>query len=408
MQLIKRSVLIVVCITVILSTFIPCSLASYSEEEHQAMLDEGFTYDPYLNVYYIGEEVPMMDDGYIPYISTTPNFPDFNPNMVPWESAPQEVKDILYDTPFIMTTTTSYPSKPWKIPFVLVLTDGSIVRVCVGVNLMLATYFATQDDANNFIPTGSYIVCEVLDANANINPGVEYACYYEARFDFQTMKTIEDWRSVDPVALGNRFSRFTASLLSTTSSWDYYFYGGNNIGPGLISQSFSVNTGESGYPRLRAVTSAASGFAGGSFVFNQAGYPFAHMSAFIPQNFESQQLETSKGIWATLKEVPGNIINGITNSLSNMLNYLLYFQKEKPAHTNPFSDVLNDIKTFFTEQMSDVARFKTLLSYTLDDVVGYIETGSGAVQSILTGIPVLSAFVTFFVVFCVVRKVIGR
>ena len=78
------------------------------------MLDEGFTYDPYLNIYYIGEDFPMLEAPST-FIRSTPNFPDFDPNDIPWETAPGYIKEILYNTPFISTTTTSYVD-PWKIP----------------------------------------------------------------------------------------------------------------------------------------------------------------------------------------------------------------------------------------------------------------------------------------------------
>ena len=103
------------------------------------------------------------------------------------------------------------------------------------------------------------------------------------------------------------------------------------------------------------------------------------------------------------------VISAVTSWLfDNLINYLLYFQPTKPEHVNPFADILTDVKLFFDEQMSDVGDFKNSLSSTLNNVVTYIDTGSGVVNTFLTAVPMLSAFITFFVVFCIVRKVIGR
>lgn len=118
--------------------------------------------------------------------------------------------------------------------------------------------------------------------------------------------------------------------------------------------------------------------------------------------------ETSKGIWNSIKELPSKIADSISGLFDKLINYLLYFQETKPEHVNPFADILTDVKSFFNDQMSDVGDFKNSLSSTLNNVVTYIETGSGVVNTFLTAVPMLSAFITFFVVFCIVRKVIGR
>ena len=58
--------------------------------------------------------------------------------------------------------------------------------------------------------------------------------------------------------------------------------------------------------------------------------------------------------------------------------------------------------------ITDVENFNATLNDTLASVVGYVEQGSGAIQLFLTGVPLVSAFLLFFVVFAVVRKVVGR
>ena len=280
------------------------------------LLEEGFSYDPYLGIYYIGEDFPMMD---LPssFLAASPNFPDFNPNLVPWEAAPDYIKEILYNTPFIATNSSSYPSGvPWKQPFVLVMTNGSVVRVVVGINLIFGSYFATQDSLISHSPTGTYIFCEVLDASASILPGVEYSCAYEARFDINTLDVLVDWHSLSPIATGNRFSRFTGSLTGLDLGWDYYLYGGNGIPPGRTGYTVPINVNQtSTYPAVVCVNDPELGFAGTSnFLRFYEDYPYSYFSSFVPATYEEKQLETEKGIlsgikgmWESIKALPETI-----------------------------------------------------------------------------------------------------
>lgn len=160
-----------------------------------------------------------------------------------------------------------------------------------------------------------------------------------------------------------------------------------------------------------------------SFPHSFAQYPNADT---LNQILLQEQNNTSKSIWETLKDIVGNIISlpsdianaikgfftelsdNISNYFTTLRNYLLYFQATKPEHVNPFANILTDIESFFDDQMSDVTDFKNSLNTTLDNVVGYISSGSGIINQFLTAVPLVSAFVTFFVVFCIVRKVVGR
>lgn len=416
MQIIKKLILVLVCCVVLLTSFINPAAASFvpddSYEGDPDMLDEGWLYDD--GDYYIpyGLYEPIA-----PYLASQPNYPDFDPNDIPWEDAPQHVQNILYNTPFISTTTMDYVN-PWKIPFVLVVTNGVIVRVIVGINLMFATYFATLDDKNNFTPTGNYVICPVLTSSGTPVTGVEYACCYQAIYNFETLEPVNDWHTVEAQSGGgNRFSIFSVNLLSLNAQYDFYCYGGNNIGPGTNYKAQHINANATGYPAWYAVSDGVKGFAAGesAFVYQSTYYPNSYFKSFVPMTLEQKQyevnneiLDTNKSIWQTLKEVPGNILNGIQVYLTNLKNYLLYFSKDEPLHVNPFSNILTNIQTFFSGQMNNITSFKNSLSDRVNDVADYIQSGTSIAQSIIVGVPVLSAFVSFFVVFCVVRKVIGR
>lgn len=307
------------------------------------MLAEGFTYEPNLGVYlFDGEDFPMMDVPSL-FLAASPNFPDFNPNMVPWETAPDYIKEILYNTPFICTTDRNYVD-PWKIPFVLVLTNGDLVRVIVGVNLIFASYFATSESYTGRNPTGSYVFCNVLDASGNINPGIEYACAYEARYYFDTMDIAVDWHSLVPMATGNRLSRFTGSLTSKDFAWDYYLYGGNNIGPGVSSANIPINSNQtSGFPCISAFSNSEYGFAAETvFIKFSEDYPYAYFSSFVPATYEEKQLETERGIlsgikgmWESIKALPETIGEKIKSLFVPSDGY--------------FKDYTNSFQTYFKD-----------------------------------------------------------
>lgn len=336
--------------TYYIPTFEEPETTSASDEEETTvfqgdpeMLAEGYTYDPNLGVYLLdGEDFPMMD---VPssFLAASPNFPDFNPNMVPWESAPDYIKEILYNTPFIATTDMNYVD-PWKIPFVLVLTNGDLVRVIVGINLIFGSYFGTQDAYTSHSPTGLYVFCNVLDGSGDLNPGVQYACIYESRYYYDTMEVAVDWHALTPLATGNRFSRFTGSLCSKELGWDFYLYGGNNIGPGRTSSSIPINTGQtSAFPAVVAINDPSLGFAGTTtFIKFYEEYPYSYFASFVPSTYEEKQLETEKGIlsgikgmWESVKQLPETIGEKIK---SLFIPSEGYFDKYTSDFQNYFKD----------------------------------------------------------------------
>ena len=102
----------------------------------------------------------------------------------------------------------------------------------------------------------------------------------------------------------------------------------------------------------------------------------------------------------------GDRLKGFFETLENRL---LWFSDDGSAsYTNPFDNLLDDVKTKINGYITDVDNFNATLNDTLASVVSYVEQGSGAIQLFLTGVPLVSAFLLFFVVFAVVRKVVGR
>lgn len=119
---------------------------------------------------------------------------------------------------------------------------------------------------------------------------------------------------------------------------------------------------------------------------------------------ESVSLDTEKGILSTLKTIPDKI----GDFFEDLKNYLLYFQADEPEHVDPFEGILTDVQSFFESRMNGTSDFKDSLNSTFDNVSSYINTGSSVINKLLQGVPLLNAFLIFFLVVAVVRKVVGR
>lgn len=411
MQYIKRSILIVVCVMVILSSFVLPSYASYSEEEHQMMLDEGYFYDTESDFYYLDFEAPSL------YASYTPNFPDFDVNKIPWYKAPKYITNILEMTLEKAYSATTFDN--YYMPFVVVLTNGTVARVLVGVNVALGLFYtADPDDPEDLtygICTGLYpLAYPALASYPN-------SILYQAYFNCSTYECTSDWAKVDgPLTAGDsgRVSYYPR-IAVPSSVFDFYCYGGNH---GLINPSqgiLKLNTiADSILPYFHVTYNNSLGFTS-SILTQPAELISCYFTTFTPTTKDMVEIETQKSMLDTLKNLPSKIASSIkgfftnlgdriSGFFENLKNYLLYFQETKPEHVNPFADILTDVKTFFDNQIDDVGDFKNSLTSTLNNVVSYIESGSGIINTFLSAVPVLSAFVTFFVVFCIVRKVIGR
>ncbi len=396
MQFIKRFVVVLTCIVVLLSSFINPAAAFYDPFTGEEMLfdaENGIYYSPYK---------PLDYEPFQPFLLTSPSYPDVDPINLPWMEMPDFVQDILYGEPQGSVTNASY-SGVYKVPFLFIIVSPDVIHVYAGWNISISALYRSSQEVIDNTPNSIYItgikaIGQVWD-NA-----VCYHAYYDHRY-----KLLTNWASVDPVSVGDndKIVRYGYLVLAPEDPRDYYVYGYNGIGPGRTLTSIQVYEDSSVYTRIRAVGDPVAGFANGKYLDMQVNFN-SYIGYITPPTPDEISASTSKGIWETLKEVPGDIISGITSALTTMLNMILYFQKDKPVHENPFENILGGIQSFFDEQMNDVTDFKNSLNSTLENVVTYIESGSGVINTFLTAVPLLSAFVTFFVVFCIVRKVIGR
>ena len=327
---------------------------------------------------------------------SSPNYPNFDLNSLPWYDMPSYIQEIITAEPVgLLNADEGTYTGGYKLPFVCVLLSGQVVHIIAGYNLSVGSYFRNETDSGLEIPYWTWVIAPKIHSSLYENS----VCYH-AYYSMDDLSLTQEWKVVQPILVGDRFVRYL-NLWTDNAKYDYYFYGSNALYVGRTQEKAQISSGV--YSYYVVVNDPVSGFQSGKIT----AYPDAwagYIAPFTPPTPEQYQSQTSKGIWETLKELPSKI----EKFFISLRNYLLYFQETEPDHVNPFADILTDVQAFFDDQMSDVTDFKNSLTSTLNNVVTYIESGSGVVNTFLTAVPILSSFVTFFVVFCIVRKVIGR
>lgn len=123
---------------------------------------------------------------------------------------------------------------------------------------------------------------------------------------------------------------------------------------------------------------------------------------------QQESNSTLKSLLAKIKSLPSDIASSIQGFFTSLKNYLLYFQEEEPDRVYPFSNLLRSFTLFFSDHLNNFERFNTQLSNSYSDIVDYIISGREISQRFLGALPLIEAFLFFFIAFCVVRKVVGR
>lgn len=399
MQRLKKLVLVLITAVVLLSSFVPYSVAAADEELIEYYYDQGFNYDPetdsFWKPYYTWENQAST------LLISMPFFGLFEPNDIPWNETPSYIQDIIYAEVPNMTVTDAL-----KVPFVCVIKTVDFIRVFAGWNLCIGRrgYRNVNTDTNTF---DNLYLCSFPAHESVFKQSVCYVANYN-----NNCELVGEWQQLSPSDYGTTGNVMTypGFVIGVGSQYDIYLYGANYPRSGAVSSSSwqltpSAENGVSlSYYFMSAVLDPYSGFSSGNYIVRPDDFTMMYMSSFTPKTLEQYEQDTQKGIWESIKSIP----QAIQGFLDKMLNYLLYFQETKPQHVNPFSNILTDIQSFFNTQMGNVQNFKNNLNSTLDNVVGYISSGSGLINTFLTGVPILSAFVIFFVVFAIVRKVVGR
>lgn len=401
MKTIKRlTVSVVICVLLLSSVFV------VNAETLPEFKGYVFTPEDYEDMGYIfdgvaayglpegAEEITFFDD--IPLYGSTPLYPEFDPAKLPWDEMPSYIQDIVY-----LGLDRYKDAYTPKVPFILISVGDGFCNIWVGTNLFLGSLLASNVPQNNV---------RICSSEPYLNGyGFTSSCYYAVyRYSGDDYSLSTPWAVRSPSYWGdkNRVYQYSTSVLS--SSRDTYLSGANMSRPyyyrddgtlaGFSTWQLAV---QDGY-EVHSVMSD-KGFVGMKRYFS-ADPTTSFFTSFTPPTLEQIEQDTQKGIWQSIKEIPDKI-GGFFESLKN---YLLYFQDTEPEHVNPFAGILDSIQGFFDEQIGDTQDFKDSLNETLDKVSSYIETGSSVINKLLSGVPLLNAFVIFFLVFAVIRKVVGR
>lgn len=345
---------------------------------------------------------------------------------------------------------TSNQDAHWSFDRVIYRADTS------GYQSYLQAWFTWSADAEEYTTSawqvapgrlGSFTLNAPSDANGTATGNLKY---YSSGLEYVAGGSKSDVYLKGQVYL--KSGATTSSLKTNYTVWlPCQFFNANYDNWGDVAQSYSS------FPSTDCFFSCAywgtsqyyiNSLTNQSNSINSSNKWVGRLLSNFP-TFESQQQSTQKGILAAIKAIPekigafftelankisgfftqlGDRISGFFSELANKIqgyfndltdkvsgffttlkNYLLWFNKDGEAsYTNPFSNLLTDLQEKIDGYIADVEAFNATLDETLANVVTYIEQGSGAIQLFLTGVPLVSAFLLFFVVFCVVRKVVGR
>ena len=138
----------------------------------------------------------------------------------------------------------------------------------------------------------------------------------------------------------------------------------------------------------------------------------------IPEKIKGFFTGLADSISGFFQELADNI-KGFFDSLKN---YILYFQDPvtlnedgvlvdangNPIYVNPFENSIEDIEETFNGWIEDIRGFISGMDESRVQVSGYLQTGTGLINDVLSASPIISAVLIFIASFFVIRKVVGR
>lgn len=168
--------------------------------------------------------------------------------------------------------------------------------------------------------------------------------------------------------------------------------------------------------------------------FNQNAFDGVNLQTFyISQTLSLTDLDDNSGlinsIIDAIKAIPERIKGFFTELADNikgffdsLKNYILYFQDPvtlnedgvlvdangNPIYVNPFENSIEDIEETFNGWIEDIRGFISGMDESRVQVSGYLQTGTGLINDVLSASPIISAVLIFIASFFVIRKVVGR
>lgn len=289
MNSIKRIGLVVIsCIILLLACICPVSASGSPMFTRDDLLDIGFLEDDEGVLYFPSDGFDPFDFSF--YLNNSKNYPDFNPNLIPWADSPNYVRDIIalgYDY-FVNSFNSQSPSfdtvnatnTEYKVPFVGVRVAGNNVNVYVGYNLCLAVHYTTY----------RMVLC--VPGNFYNGTNLSGWALYRATYDRQTLELTTPWydarSSAEPWGDTGFLYSLTTSWLSETNAYDLYFYGANVDYKGR--QVASVTYGllnDDEYASAGVRVNYPDGFQSGQFFIYPEFYRNGYAAFFKPNIFGS-------------------------------------------------------------------------------------------------------------------------
>lgn len=274
------------------------SLSSSAVELNQDLLDRGWVYDGEAYVLPSGVYDPVLF-GSTTLLAPEKNFSSFDPKLLPWTTAPQYIQDIAYMSLEGAGTNKTDPAD-YKMPFVLIRVTSSTASVYVGYNIGLGYDLGTNR-----------MRIAVVEKFYN------YSVCYQAQFSTTDYSVKTDWRQLSATDWSTYDSdedgvfpvrSFTSTLAYPTSSYDFYFYGGNGVYLRDVSvANFSLTSSND----VQFQIDNNIGFQCGRYFYQDSASTTVYCEYFQPptpaqieQELQKEEVETSKGIWETLKSIP--------------------------------------------------------------------------------------------------------
>lgn len=423
MKITKHFFLIFCVFLVVAASLFPCSAS---------LADEGYLWDSEGSFWYLPKSETADEESTTrrgPFrvrsaseTGYTIAFPNFDKNKIDVAGFPDYVQKVLSsDTSLVWLIVTSNKFYLWVadgcIP-VISTTNGNLFL------MDLSRSNASVSDVGKFF---------YPDSKGSFSRIPESFICYSATYSWSSNDTLySSLTSQWAVANSKTYVRYSSS--NTASSDGCLFTNYNIPGSlGSVDSDFFVFGSSNNYFRTD-VDSIAFPIKNGQFsyysgdnaeywnsfntripLYNSSSKFYLIYSGSFP-TATSQQAETQRGILGLLKALTDKIKafftslgDRISGFFTTLKNYILYLNAEgSSSYSNPFSGLLSSFESKISSYINKLVDFNSSLDSTLQGVVDYVENGSDVINLFLNGVPLLSALLLFFVVFSVVRKVVGR
>lgn len=303
MNFLRRVGLVFVsCIILLLALLCPVSAVSFYDENFtiEGTIDNGIMLSPSSN-------------GVAAVLVSEPNYPNFNPNSIPWRDAPDYVKSVLSLnlSDFNKPGNPLYFETPVKVPFVCVRVNGSNAMCYVGYNISVVR---TTD--NNRVFIGRFLKSG-FNPNDSTDVRMLSSTLYRATYNLSDMSLSTPWYDASSdLTLWSDYSddleyvySYTGALTTESGKYDLYFYGSNYAFSDASKRYSSIYLPKNSSSSVDAVVALSYplGFENDSIFFaNQTAYTNTYCKYFKPTIYP----QTNTGVVGDYSDAESNLMNG--------------------------------------------------------------------------------------------------